>query len=101
MLRYFYAWTPLVIVATVVFLALPWLGLIALMVASLAALAVLAFAVVVVPLALIRAAGRLWQAAAAHQPAPTPILAPAPRRSAPAQATVLLAHSVSQRRHVS
>jgi hypothetical protein len=42
MVRYFYAWTPLVIVGTVVLLSLPWLGLIALMIASLVALAALA-----------------------------------------------------------
>ncbi len=29
MVRYFYAWTPLVIGATVVLLSLPWLSLIA------------------------------------------------------------------------
>src|SRR5262249_49759046 len=46
MVRYFYAWTPLVIVGTVVFLSLPWLGLIALMIVSLAALAAVAYAIV-------------------------------------------------------
>ena len=38
MVRYFYAWTPLVIVTTVVLLSAPWLGLIALMILSLVAL---------------------------------------------------------------
>lgn len=42
MVRYWYAWTPLVIVGTVVLLSLPWLGLIALMVVALVALAALA-----------------------------------------------------------
>jgi hypothetical protein len=61
MVRYFYAWTPLFIVATVAFLALPWLGLIALMIVSLVALAALAgltWAVVFVPYMLIRAISR-------------------------------------------
>jgi hypothetical protein len=38
MVRYFYAYTPLAIVASIVFLALPWLGVIALMVAAVAVL---------------------------------------------------------------
>jgi membrane protein implicated in regulation of membrane protease activity len=53
MVRYFYAWTPLVIVTAVFLLSAPWLGLIALMIVSLvalAALAALAWAVVVLPL---------------------------------------------------
>jgi hypothetical protein len=49
MVRYFYAWTPLVIVAAVVLLSMPWLGLIALMIVALVALAALACAVVFVP----------------------------------------------------
>jgi hypothetical protein len=63
MVRYFYAWTPLVIVATVVLLALPWLGLIALMIVSLVALAALALAFVYVPYIVIQAIGRRWQSA--------------------------------------
>jgi hypothetical protein len=61
MVRYFYAWTPLVIVGTVVLLSLPWLGLIALMIASLVALvalAALAWAIVFVPYMLGRAIRR-------------------------------------------
>ena len=64
MVRYFYAWTPLVIVGTVVLLSLPWLGLIALMIFSLVALvalAALAWAIVVVPYMLGRAISRRWQ----------------------------------------
>ena len=61
MVRYFYAWTPLAIVAgTAVLLTIPWLALIALMVVSLAALAALAWAIIWVPLALVRAIGRRW-----------------------------------------
>jgi len=57
MLRYFYTWTPLVLVATIVILALPWLGVIALIVALLiavTALAALAWAVVSALHALVR-----------------------------------------------
>jgi hypothetical protein len=62
MVRYFYAWTPLVIITAVFLLSAPWLGLIALMIISLVALtavAALAWAVVVVPLHMLsRAIGR-------------------------------------------
>jgi hypothetical protein len=61
MVRYFYAWTPLVILGTVVLLSLPWLGLIALMIVALVALVVLAalaWAIVFVPYKLGRAIGR-------------------------------------------
>jgi hypothetical protein len=47
--RYFFAWTPLVIFGTVVLLSLPWLGLIALMVFALVALAAVASGIVFVP----------------------------------------------------
>jgi hypothetical protein len=75
MVRYFYLWTPYVIVGAVVFLALPWLGLIALMVASLVLLPALALAIVVAPYMLVRAIGRRLegagqQAAAALRPTP-------------------------------
>ena len=63
MVRYFYAWTSLVIVGAVVFLSLPWLGLIALMIAalsSLAALGAFAWAMVTAPMAVGRAIGHRW-----------------------------------------
>jgi uncharacterized protein (DUF486 family) len=60
MLRYFYAWTPLVVVGTVVFLSLPWLGLLAFMIASLVALALLASVIVFVPYKLGQAITRRW-----------------------------------------
>jgi hypothetical protein len=41
MVRYFYAWTPLVIAAAVFILSAPWLGLIALMVVALLAVGAL------------------------------------------------------------
>jgi hypothetical protein len=62
MVRYFYAWTPLVIVGgTAVVLTSPYLALIALMVVSLATLAAFAWAIVWVPLTLSRAIGSRLQ----------------------------------------
>jgi hypothetical protein len=61
MVRYWFSFTPLVVVATVVLLALPWLGVIALMLFTLAALATLAAlvaGVVVAPYMLVRSVGR-------------------------------------------
>jgi hypothetical protein len=49
MVRYFYAWTPLVLVGTVAILALPWLAVIALIAAlivAFAAVGALAWAIV-------------------------------------------------------
>jgi hypothetical protein len=80
MVRYFYAWTPLVIVMTVVLLALPWLGLIALMVFSLVALAALAFVFVFVPYMLIRAVSRRWQGLSGASPRTVAVLSPATRQ---------------------
>lgn len=62
MVRYFITWVPFVIAATLVLLALPWLGLIALMVfvlAAFAGLAALVWAIVAAPVALGRAIGLL------------------------------------------
>jgi hypothetical protein len=79
MVRYFYAWTPLAIVGTVVLLSLPWLGLIALIVVALVALPALAIAIVVAPYMLVRAISRRLQGrmaspqtAAAMSPATRP-----------------------------
>jgi hypothetical protein len=61
MVRCFYAWTPLVIVATVLLLSLPWLGLIALMIAApfaLVAVAAFAWAILAAPYMLGRAISR-------------------------------------------
>ena len=60
MVRYFYAWTPLLIVGTICILSLPWLGLIALMIVLLVALPAFAFVLVVVPSMLVRAIARGW-----------------------------------------
>jgi hypothetical protein len=79
MTRYFYSWMPLVVVGAVVLLALPWLGLLALMTAALAslgALAALGWAIVAAPLAVGRAIGhRLHEPVAAPQPSPAVLLA--------------------------
>jgi hypothetical protein len=80
MVRYFYAWTPLVIVAAVVLLSMPWLGLIALMIAAtvaLGALAALTWALVFVPYMLSRAVIRRWHihSGASPRTAPAPSLA--------------------------
>ncbi len=102
MVRYFYAWTPLVIVGTIVLLSLPWLGLIALMVFSLVALAALALAVVFVPYMLSQAIRRRWHGrsgtsrptAAAARPVNSTVRA---TRSAPATATALVSNLPSER----
>jgi hypothetical protein len=62
--RYFYAWTPLVLIGAVVLLSLPWLGLIALMVFALAIVALLValvWAIVAAPIAVGHAIGRRWR----------------------------------------
>jgi hypothetical protein len=80
MVRYFYAWTPLVIVGTIFVLSAPWLGLIALMLVvlvALVALAALAWAVVALPSLLIRAGRRRRHGrSGANQPRP-PLAEPA------------------------
>ncbi len=58
MVRYFFAWTPLVIIVAVVLLSAPWLGLITLMIVSLVALAALTGAIVAAPYLLIRSLRR-------------------------------------------
>jgi hypothetical protein len=56
MVRYFYSWTPLVFVVGAAVLATsPYLALVALMIVTLAALAALAWAIVVLPYRLGRA----------------------------------------------
>jgi hypothetical protein len=78
-MRYFYAWTPLVIVWSVVLLSLPWLALIALTVVALVALPALALATVFVPYMLIRAISHSWQGRSAASPRTTAALSPATR----------------------
>jgi phosphate/sulfate permease len=80
MLRYFYKWTPLIIVGTVVLLSLPWLGLIALIIVSLVALPALAFAVAYVPYMLIRTISRSLQGASGSRTRSAPVLTSATRQ---------------------
>lgn len=82
MARYFYLWTPYVVVGTVVLLSLPWLGLIALLVVALVALPALAFAIVVVPYMLIQAISRRWQHRGRTTARTAPVLSPAARQPA-------------------
>ena len=62
MVRYFYTWTPLVIVGgTGILLTIPYLALVVLMIVAVAALAAFMWAIVAVPYVLGRAISRLWQ----------------------------------------
>ena len=84
MVRYFYAWTTLVIVTAVFILSMPWLGLIALMIVAIFAfvgLAALASAVVFVPYRLSRAIGRRWHTRRAAGALTAPVLAAAARQN--------------------
>jgi membrane protein implicated in regulation of membrane protease activity len=81
MVRYFYAWTPLVIVAAVVLLSMPWLGLIALTIGALLALGSVAWALVFVPYTLSRAISRRWYARTAASPRTAPAVSPARREN--------------------
>jgi hypothetical protein len=86
MVRYFYAWTPLVIVGTVVLLFMPWLGLIALAIVAivaLGALAALAWAIVFVPYMLGRAISRRWHMRSGASPRTAAALSPARRKNVP------------------
>jgi hypothetical protein len=85
MVRYFYAWTPVVIVGTVFLLSLPWLGLVALMIVSLVslvALAALVWAVVFMPYMLGHAIARRWHSSSGASPGTAGALAPARRENA-------------------
>jgi hypothetical protein len=94
MVRYFYAWTPLVIVfGTLVLLTSPYLALIALMVISVAAVAALAWAIVSVPLMLGRAISRRWQSRIGASPGTAAALS----RATWVGATVRLANPPSGR----
>jgi membrane protein implicated in regulation of membrane protease activity len=83
MVRYFYVWTPLIIVVAVALLSMPWLGLIALMVvafAALVALVGLAWAIVFLPYMLGRAILRRLQKRSRRDRRTAPALSPATRQ---------------------
>jgi hypothetical protein len=63
MVRYFYVWAPFVVIGTLCVLALPWLGLIALLVVALGALVAVAGVFVAAPYFLVRAIARRLHAA--------------------------------------
>lgn len=81
MVSYFFGWIPLVIVGAIGLLAAPWLGLIALLVVSLVALAALAFAFFFVPYLLVRAITNGWHSH--HAPSPRTAMVLSARRQAP------------------
>jgi hypothetical protein len=104
MVRYFWAWTPVVIVfGTAVILTIPYLALIVLLVVSLVALAALTRAIVSVAFMLSGAISRRWQGRSGASPGTAVAISPAtssarPTRSAAAGgATVLLANPPSDR----
>ena len=102
MVRYWFAWTPLVVVLAVIPLALPWLGLIALMLfalIALVALVALAWGLVLVPHVLVRAVNRRRhpRGGTSQEGAPLPTVSPSlrPTGSMPAGAALLLANPPS------
>jgi hypothetical protein len=85
MVRYFYAWTPLVVVGMVVLLSSPFLALIALIIVSLVALvavAALVRATLFVPYVLSRAISHRWHSRVGASPRTAAALAPARRHNA-------------------
>jgi hypothetical protein len=96
MVRYWYSLMPLVVTLTVILLAIPWLGLIALMLftlIALAALGALAWGIVFVSQMLIRSVGRRWhsRSGSGNQPATLSAARPhvGPAESVPAGALLL------------
>jgi hypothetical protein len=77
MARYFYSWTPVVIVfAALLVLSIPWLAPIALTIVLLAALAALAYGVETTAHILSHAISRRWQGRSSASPETAPALAP-------------------------
>ena len=97
MVRYWFSFTPLVVIGTVIILSAPWLGVIALMVSvlvALAALGALVWGIVVAPYMLVRSVGRRRRnrRSTALQPVRPPSARARlePTQSIPAGATMLL-----------
>jgi hypothetical protein len=83
MARYFFAWTPLVIVvATAVLLTIPYLALIAFMIVALAVLTTLVWAIVSVTYILGRAIPRRWLNRSAARPQTATVSSPVKRQNA-------------------
>jgi hypothetical protein len=80
MVRYFYAWTPLFFVGSIFILALPWLGLIALMIVAVVALPALTLAIVFLPYMLGRAISRRWHVQRHARPRAAAVPSPAARQ---------------------
>jgi hypothetical protein len=99
MVRYFYAWTPLVIVVGAFVLLSPYLALAALMSVSLVALATLGWAIVSVVLVLRTTISRGWHGLPGASPRTAQVRSPAGRRtqSMPVGAPVLLAKAPAER----
>ena len=98
MVRYWYSLAPFVVVLTVILLALPWLGLIALMLFALivlAALGALAWGIVFVARRVVWAVGRRWYSRSDIRPRPATLTAARPSvrpsQPTPAGAVLLLA----------
>jgi len=103
MVRYWYSFTPLVVVLTAILLALPWLGLIALLffaLIALAALGALAWGIAFVARMVVRGVDRrrLSRSGTRRMPATRPAARPSvrPAQSVPAGAAVLLASPPSE-----
>jgi hypothetical protein len=103
MVRYWYSLTPLVVIGTLIILSAPWLGLIALMVfvlVALAALGALVWGIVLVLQMLTRSVGRRWHSRSGAERPPATLSAArppvAPAQSMPAGAAVLLASPPSE-----
>jgi uncharacterized membrane protein len=74
MVPYFYKLTPLFTIGAICLLALPWLGLIALMVVVLFGLPAIAFTIVWMPYRIVRAFSRDWHDHKGAQPQPAATL---------------------------
>jgi hypothetical protein len=82
MVRYWYSWTPLILLGVVLVVSTPFLGLVALLTGSVVALAALAWAIVMVPYMLGRAIVRLWHARSGESPRAAAALSPATHQGA-------------------
>jgi hypothetical protein len=82
MVRYFYLWVPPFLIGTLCILALPWLGLIALMIVARALVTAIALVFVYVPYGLGRAMSPLTHSRGEANPRPAAVVAVATRQPA-------------------